>query len=123
MFLRYCAVGCATFAVDFVVTLLLAQVVHYLVANTFGFIVANAFQFVVAHGWVFGQSFERQSLWKAYAATLAISLLGLVASNLLMFFFVSFIGLALPQSKALTAIAVLFLNFFLRVSTVYRSTR
>jgi putative flippase GtrA len=119
-FLRYALVGTLAFVVDLSVTLALAAIVpHYLVANTLGFMAANGLQFFIAHHWVFAGA-AGTTPWKAYCATLGISVAGLALSNLLVYAGVDGMGLPLAVAKAATAVLVLGFNYLLRVVLVYR---
>jgi putative flippase GtrA len=119
-FLRYVLVGTLAFVVDLSVTLALVVLVpHYLVANTLGFMTANGLQFFIAHHWVFEGAAETTP-WKAYCATLGISVAGLALSNLLVYAGVDGLGLPLAVAKAVTAVLVLGFNYLLRVALVYR---
>jgi putative flippase GtrA len=120
-FIRYAAVGTLVFAVDLVITVVLSRHVHYLVANTLAFVVANVLQFVIAHVWVFRRSLTLPDFLRLYPATLSISLLGLVCSNLLVFVGVDLLGQSLVATKVVTAVIVLFVNYSLRVMLLYRS--
>lgn len=70
---------------------------------------------------MFGRKFGPERILPLYAATLGISALGLLASNGFVFAGVEFAGMPLALAKALTAVAVLVLNYVLRVMTVYRA--
>ena len=122
-FLRYALIGTLAFCVDFVITLGLATRWHYLIANTIGFVVANFLQFVLVHRWVFGHSFERDSLARFYSGTLTISLLGIACSNALVFAGVDLLAMPLAVAKAASAIIVLFINYSLRVAILYKPIR
>lgn len=117
---RYAICGLIAFAIDMAVTLVLAHVMHYILANTLGFVVANVIQFFIAHKWVFGRSFGGGGLWATYAATLSISLFGLLSSDAIVWIGVEWLSLALPYAKFAATAATLLINYFLRKSLVYR---
>ena len=117
-FLRYAVTGVFAFLVDLVITLALSKAVHYLIANSVGFVVANFLQFLVVHQWVFRQPFKEKKVFSLYLATFAISLLGLLSSNVFVYFGVEVLGLSLAIAKAITAVIVLGINYSLRVVSV-----
>jgi putative flippase GtrA len=119
-FLRYSVTGVFAFLVDLAITLALSRAVHYLVANSAGFVVANFLQFLIVHQWVFRQSFKGKRVFSLYLATLAISLLGLVSSNVFVYIGVDLLGFSLAVAKAITAVIVLGINYSLRVASVYK---
>lgn len=119
-FASYLVVGGIAFIVDAGITLILAKYIHYVAANTAGFIVANLVNFLLAHKWVFHGKLEPIELGKAYLPTLAISVIGLLLSNLFMIIFVTFAGWHLLPAKILTTIIVLAWNFLGRVKFIYK---
>jgi putative flippase GtrA len=119
-FLGYAATGVMAFAIDLAVTLATLPWVHYLVANTLGFLVANAAQFVLAHIWVFGRSLRDSGVARLYLVTLAISTLGLAASNGIVWAGYGVLGAPMVPVKMAAAILVLALNFGLRRAIAYR---
>ena len=121
MLLRYAVVGAMAFAIDIVVTLSAATVMHYLVANSIGFVIANVAQFLVAHGWVFRRPYEWSRLPLIYVATFAISALGLALSNGIVYAGIEWAGVGLAASKVVASGVVLVSNFALRRLTVYRN--
>jgi hypothetical protein len=54
---------------------------------------------------------------------LTISLLGIVCSNAFVFVGVGLLSMPLAYAKAFSAVIVLFLNYSLRVATLYRPLR
>lgn len=120
-FLRFAAAGAVATGVDMAVTLaLLPWSPHYLLANSAGFIVANLIQFVIVHRWVFGGE-TRLSACEAYIATLGISLLGLLLSNVFVFLMVGIAGLHIVLAKLISAFATLIFNYGLRRALIYAS--
>jgi putative flippase GtrA len=122
-FIRYAVTGVIAFVVDLVITLAIARYWHYLVANTIGFVAANLLQFFIVHLWVFRRTLTFDAFVRLYPATLSISLLGLVCSNLLLFVGVDVMGLSLVIAKAGTALIVLCINYSLRVLFLYGPVR
>lgn len=119
-FSSYLVVGGIAFIFDTWITLILAKITHYVVANTIGFIVANIINFFLAHKWVFHGNLEPKELGRAYLATLIVSIIGLLLSNLCMMTFVDIVGLELLSAKILSAIVVLVWNFSGRMKLIYK---
>jgi putative flippase GtrA len=118
-FVRYVVIGGLAFSIDLAITLVLAMRWHYLIASTIGFVIANLVQFILVHRWVFRRSFKRRTLVRNYAATLSISLFGLVCTSILVFVGVDILSMSLTATKAATAVIVLFINYSLRVAVLY----
>jgi putative flippase GtrA len=119
-FTSYLVVGGIAFIIDTGITLVLAQHFHYVAANTAGFVVANGVNFLLAHKWVFHGKLEALELGRAYWPTLAVSIVGLLLSNLFMVLFVGLAGWHLLSAKILTTILVLAWNFFGRIKFIYK---
>lgn len=118
-FTSYLIVGSITFFIDAAITLSLATVLHYIVANTMGFIVANFANFLLAHKWVFRGKLERSDLVSTYFSVLAISVIGLLLSNLSMYILIDHANVQLLPAKIVTTLIVLVWNFFGRIAFVY----
>lgn len=119
-FASYLVVGSIAFIIDASITLMLAKYIHYVAANTVGFIVANLANFLLAHKWVFHGNLEPNELGRAYLTTLAVSIVGLLISNLCMIMFVDVAGWHLLPAKILTTIIVLVWNFLGRIKFIYK---
>ena len=120
-FKAYLVVGGLGFLIDFTVTLFLANHFHYLVANTVGFLIANTVNFLAGHRFVFNRPWHLKDMAKAYPGVLAVSVVGLILSNLLMFLFIEKLGLSLVFAKIITTGLVLVWNFLARLGFVYRT--
>jgi putative flippase GtrA len=118
-FTSYAIVGGITFFIDAGITLGLATFLHYIVANTLGFAVANVVNFLLAHNWVFRGKLARADLVRTYFSVLAISVVGLLLSNLCMYLLIDHADMQLLPAKILTTLIVLVWNFFGRIAFVY----
>lgn len=119
-FASYLVVGGIAFIIDASITLMLAKYIHYVAANTVGFIFANLANFLLAHKWVFHGKLEPNELGRAYMATLVVSIIGLLLSNLCMIMFVDIAGWHLLPAKILSTIIVLVWNFLGRIKFIYK---
>jgi putative flippase GtrA len=117
--LRYLVVGVIAFGIDFSLTLLLASRLHHLAANTLGFVAANMVNFLLAHRWVFNRPLTVAEIALAYPAVLAVSIVGLVLSDFLIFLLVDLARLSLAPAKLITTALVLLWNFLARAKLVY----
>ena len=118
--LRYCVVGLVAFVIDYSATALLVRVLPLLVANTLGFWIANIANFVLAHLWVFGRGYAMGKLFRAYVAVLAISIMGLILNDLIVWITVAQVEMSLLSGKITAAALVLLWNYFARVAIVYK---
>ena len=116
----YLIVGVIAFLIDIGLTVYLANFFHYVIANTLGFVVANVANFLLAHRWVFNHEFTIPQLTKAYPPLLAVSIVGLLLSDLLIYIFVGLMGLDLISGKVTTTALVLLWNFYGRIIFVYK---
>jgi len=117
---RYVQVGVASAIVDFAVTWICFQFLPIVAANTIGFLTANLLNFWVAHGWVFRRSHSESGLFITYTAVLLISAIGLVISNMLVWFLIAQLGLGFFVGKIVAAIVVLIWNYSARSKFVYK---
>lgn len=118
---KYLAVGGAAFLVDFGVTWLAFPLLPLLWANTLGFVVANLFNFMAAHQWVFGAPFERSGLARTYLQVFAVSVIGLVINNAVVWLLVGQMAWLLIAGKVVATGLGLLWNFAARKYWVYRT--
>lgn len=118
--LRYGVVGALAFGVDFGVTWLCLKLMPLLVANTIGFVTANIFNFVVAHRWVFGGSWGGGGVFRSYVSVLAISTVGLVLNNLVVWLMVGLAAMPLLFGKVVATGLVMAWNFVARLVWTYK---
>lgn len=116
---RYLVVGTLAFAIDYGVTRALVAWLPLLVANSIGFLVANAFNFLAAHRWVFGHSFDRAIVARAYGAVLGVSVVGLLINDAVVWTWVAWLGWPLFPGKALATLVAMAWNFMARRAWVY----
>ena len=113
-------VGAIAFLIDIALTVYLARFFHYVIANTLGFVVANIANFLLAHKWVFNHDFTRPQLTRAYPPVFAVSIIGLLLSDLFIYIFVDMLGLDLIPGKVATTALVLIWSFYGRIVFVYK---
>ena len=116
----YLIVGAIAFLIDIALTIYLARFFHYVIANTLGFVVANLANFLLAHKWVFNHDFSRPQLARAYPPVFAVSIIGLLLSDLFIYIFIDMLGLDLIPGKVATTALVLIWNFYGRIIFVYK---
>jgi putative flippase GtrA len=122
--IAYGVVGALAFVVDYATTILLFDAgVPLLLANSSGFILANLVNFLLGHFWVFGDRVDRPPAWRAYLATLAVSVVGLLLNNAAMLLCVQAIGLSVPLGKVVATALTMTYNFVARDRWVYRRQR
>lgn len=120
--LKYFGVGLITMLIDFGMTWLLLPSMGLVLANSLGFLLANITNFLLAHRWVFKSEIPTTQSAKTYIAVLAVSLVGLVLSDLMVWLAISQWQLPFLNSKILAAILGLVWNFGARKIWIYRDT-
>lgn len=118
---RYGLVGGGAFAIDFAVyCLLVAWGMQYLLAGVAAFAVSFLFNFGMSRKLVFASAAKGAPGAGELAGTLAVSLLGLLFTEALLYFGVEALRLSYGLSKALASLLVLFWNYFARKAFIYR---
>lgn len=119
-FLRYTIIGALAFLIDVTLLLWLANIgVHYLVANTIAFLGANLFNVMAAHQFVFAAN-GRISDWRAlYLVILAVSFVGLLINDFLVYVAAGVFGLPLVAAKVIATLVTLLWNFGARKRLAY----
>ena len=114
--------GLIAFAVDFGVTAWLYRPngAPLLVANTVGFLIANVANFLLGHWWVFRGLRGDQRWFRAYVATLTVSLVGLLINNAIVWISVTVLSWPLVIAKVNATAVVMAFNFLARHHWVYR---
>ena len=112
---RYIVVGGTSFVVDFFFLWFFSDVcgIYYLVSGVLSFIISVLVNYIMSTKWVFNQdNIENKVL--EFNLFLAISELGLVFTEILLWLFTDVIGLYYLISKVIAAIIVMFWNFIAR---------
>ena len=112
---RYIFVGGTAFVVDFFFLWFFSAVcgIYYLVSGVLSFIISVLVNYIMSTKWVFNQdNIENKVL--EFNLFLAISALGLVFTEILLWLFTDVIGLYYLISKVIAAIIVMFWNFIAR---------
>ena len=112
---RYIFVGGTAFIVDFFFLYFFSDIcgIYYLISAVFSFIISVLVNYVMSTRWVFNQdNIENKVL--EFNLFLLISTIGLVFTEILLYFFTDIVGLYYLISKIISAIIVLFWNFLAR---------
>jgi putative flippase GtrA len=112
---RYVFVGGTAFLVDFFFLYFFSDVcgIYYLISAVLSFIISVLVNYVMSTRWVFNQdNIENKVL--EFNLFILISTIGLVFTEILLYFFTDIIGLYYLISKIISAIIVLFWNFLAR---------
>lgn len=112
---RYVFVGGTAFAVDFFFLYFFSDIcgIYYLISAVLSFIISVLVNYIMSTKWVFNQdNIENKVL--EFNLFILISTIGLVFTEILLYFFTDIIGLYYLISKIISAIIVLFWNFLAR---------
>jgi len=120
-FIRYGIVGGLAFVVDFGLLYFLTSKLgfHYLSSATLSFVAGSIVNYLLCISFVFLAKAPEPLGSTKITLFFAIGLAGLTLNNALIWFGVSFLGLHYLVSKAISAVAVLAFNFFLRRQMVF----
>jgi putative flippase GtrA len=120
-FFRYLFVGGAAFLVDFGSLFILTQFfgIYYLISAAIAFILGLAANYALSISWVFNRrTLDNRTL--EFGVFAFIGIIGLGLNELFIWFFTSELGLYYLISKIISAILILFWNFFARKFTLFR---
>lgn len=112
---RYVFVGGTAFVVDFFFLYFFSDIcgIYYLISGVLSFIISVLVNYWMSTKWVFNQdNIENKVL--EFNLFLAISTLGLVFTEILLWLFTDVFGLYYLISKVIAAILVMFWNFIAR---------
>ena len=117
---RYVFVGGTAFAVDFFFLYFFSDIcgIYYLISGILSFVLSVLVNYWMSTKWVFNQdNIENKVL--EFNLFLAISSLGLVFTEILLWLFTDVFGLYYLISKVISAIIVMFWNFIARRAMFY----
>lgn len=118
---RYCFVGGAAFAADWLVMVILTETLfHYLIAAVFGFIAGLAANFALSKLLVFKSGSGKCGKLGEFAVYAVIGVIGLGITEGLMYLFTDKLNFHYAVSKIAVAAIVLIWNFFARKVILYR---
>lgn len=112
---RYVFVGGTAFIVDFGFLYFFSDIcgIYYLISAVLSFIISVLVNYIMSTKWVFNQDNIDNRLVE-FNLFILISTIGLVFTEILLYFFTDVIGLYYLISKIISAIIVLFWNFLAR---------
>lgn len=114
-FFRYIFVGGTAFIVDFFFLYFFSDIcgIYYLISAVLSFIISVLVNYVMSTRWVFNQDKIDNKVIE-FNLFILISTVGLVFTEILLYFFTDIVGLYYLISKIIAAIIVLFWNFLAR---------
>ena len=114
-FFRYVFVGGTAFVVDFFFLYFFSDIcgIYYLVSAVFSFIISVLVNYVMSTRWVFNQDNIENKVVE-FNLFMLISTIGLVFTEILLYFFTDICGIHYLISKIISAVIVLFWNFLAR---------
>lgn len=112
---RYVFVGGTAFVVDLFFLYFFSDIcgIYYLVSAIFSFIISVMVNYFMSIKWVFNQTNIENKFFE-FNMFLLISTIGLVFTEILLYFFTDIVGIYYLFSKIISAIIVLFWNFLAR---------
>ena len=114
-FFRYIFVGGTAFVVDFFFLYFFSDIcgIYYLISAVMSFIISVLVNYIMSTKWVFNQrNIENKVL--EFNLFILISTIGLIFTEILLYFFTDIVGLYYLISKIISAIIVLIWNFLSR---------
>lgn len=114
-FFRYIFVGGTAFIVDFFFLYFFSDIcgIYYLISAVLSFIISVLVNYIMSTKWVFNQDNVKNKVLE-FNLFILISTVGLVFTEILLYFFTDIFGLYYLISKIIAAIIVLFWNFLAR---------
>ncbi|WP_067042139.1 GtrA family protein [Methanobrevibacter sp. YE315] len=112
---RYIFVGGTAFVVDFFFLYFFSDIcgIYYLISAVLSFIISVLVNYIMSTKWVFNQDNIDNKVLE-FNLFILISTIGLVFTEILLYFFTDIVGLYYLVSKIISAIIVLFWNFLAR---------
>ena len=112
---RYVFVGGTAFVVDFFFLYDFSDIfgIYYLISAVFSFIISVLVNYTMSTRWVFNQN-NIENRVVEFNLFLLISTIGLVFTEILLYFFTDICGIHYLISKIISAVIVLFWNFLAR---------
>ena len=112
---RYVFVGGTAFVVDFFFLYFFSDIcgIYYLISAVFSFIISVLVNYVMSTRWVFNQDNIENKVVE-FNLFMLISTIGLVFTEILLYFFTDICGIHYLISKIISAVIVLFWNFLAR---------
>ncbi len=120
-FFRYIFVGGAAFIVDFLSLFILTDYfgIYYIISAALAFIIGLVTNYLLSIKWVFNQrNLDNKTL--EFSIFAIIGIIGLFLNEVFIWFFTSELGFYYLISKIITAIIILFWNFFARKITLFQ---
>lgn len=117
---RYIFVGGTAFAVDFSLFYFFSDIcgIHYLISGVLAFVISVLVNYLMSTKWVFNQDNINNKIIE-FNLFILISTIGLMFTEILLYFFTDIIGIYYLFSKIISAIIVLFWNFLARRAMFY----
>ncbi|WP_296890612.1 GtrA family protein [uncultured Methanobrevibacter sp.] len=110
-FFRFIFVGGTAFIIDFSIYILLCYLgINYLISAAVAFFISVIANYILSTSWVFNQS-QIENRAVEFNIFLAISIVGWLFTEILLYLFVDILSLGLVLSKIIASFLVLFWNF------------
>lgn len=120
-FLRYVLVGGVAFIVDFGSLYILTDfiAIYYLISAAIAFTLGLMTNYLLSINWVFNRrTFDNKKF--EFGLFAIIGIIGLILNEVFIWFFTAELGFYYLISKIISAIIILFWNFFARKLTLFR---
>lgn len=112
---RYVFVGGLAFIVDFFFLYFFSDIcgIYYLISAILSFIISVLVNYILSTKWVFNQDNIDNKVLE-FNLFILISTIGLIFTEILLYFFTDILGIYYLVSKVISAVIVLFWNFLAR---------
>lgn len=118
---RYFFVGGAAFLVDFTTLFILTEffTVYYLISAAIAFVLGLLANYVLSVNWVFNRRTVENRTFE-FGIFVVIGIVGLGLNEVIIWFFTDNLQMYYLYSKMISAVIILFWNFFARKFTLFR---
>lgn len=118
-FIRYILIGNISNIVDFSCLYVLTEFVniHYTISVAFAFLIGLVINHIIGILWIFGRS--THNVYVEFLLVLIISIIGLILSEIIIFVLVEYMSLHYMISKFVSAVIVMFWNFYGRRKWIF----
>lgn len=115
-FFNFAVVGGISTLIDFIVLYISYETLgmNYLIGTAIAFIIATVFNYWASMRFIFVSKFGKDQRYKEFTIFLSLSIVGLILTQILMFVFVEWFGVAVMISKIFVTGFVMIFNFVSR---------
>lgn len=121
---KYLLFGILTTLINILVYSLCIKItIHYLLSNYIAFIISVIFAYITNKKWVFNDSRKKKLIRNEFTNFLGCRIFTLIVESIILYIFISLLGLNKYGVKILTNIVVIVLNYILSEFIVFQKER